>query len=350
MNGLVGWIRRHQVLTFFILAYALSWSVLFLYFPFSEKDPTGGILIEPLVVFSPALMAMVISGIADPLPKFESSWPRWIAFILSWLISATLLILYAWKVYQIDEAAVVAIVSGILAIFPAWVLSSAYARTPGIRALFSTLLKPRGSGLWYLVVFLFFPGIPLLGMGITRLLGGQAQFYLADLAFRDVAFLLVLEFLHVFLMTGGINEESGWRGLALPRLQSRYPTIVAALIVGFLWALWHLPFDISQDVPVAWMLENRLLWNPLFAILMSWLYNRTHGSVLAPAMFHAAMNAFGNQFSITIAGNVIFIGLAVVVIVHDKMWEKLPSDHPAVYRSPEHAAQPSVEPTPTPAP
>ena len=106
MNGLAGWIRRHQVLTFFILAYALSWSVLFLYFPFSEKDPTGGILIEPLVVFSPALMAMVISGIADPLPKFESSWPRWIAFILSWLISAAVLILYAWKVYQVDEAAV----------------------------------------------------------------------------------------------------------------------------------------------------------------------------------------------------------------------------------------------------
>ena len=87
------------------------------------------------------------------------------------------------------------------------------------------------------------------------------------------------------------------------------------------------------------------IWNPVFAILMSWLYNRTHGSVLAPAMFHAAMNAFGNQFSITSAGNVMFIGLAIVVIVYDKMWKKLPSDHPAVCRSPEHAAQPSVEPT-----
>ena len=343
MNTIAKWIRRHQVLAFFVLAYAISWSVLLLYFTFSQQDPTGGVLVEPLVVFSPALMAMLISGIAEPLPKYERGRPRWIAFVISWLISAVILILYAWKVYQVDELAVAVIVFGILAVFPAWVLSSAYARRPGIRQLFSTLIKPRGSILWYLVVFLIFPGIPLLGMGITRLFGGQAQFYLADRAFWEAAYLLLLEFLHVFLMTGGINEESGWRGFALPRLQSRYPVIVAALIVGYFWALWHLPLDIGQGVPVAWMLENRLLWNPVFAVLMSWLYNRTNGSVLAPVIFHAAMNAFGNQFSITTAGNVVFIALVIFVIVYDRMWEKLPPDHPAVYGSPEHAAQPSYE-------
>ena len=154
------------------------------------------------------------------------------------------------------------------------------------------------------------------------------------MAFRDAVFLLLLEFTHVFLMTGGINEESGWRGFALPRLQSRYPVIVAALIVGFFWALWHLPLDIGTGVPVAWILENRLVWNLVFAILMTWLYNRTNGSILAPALFHSAMNAFGNQFSITTAGNVIFIGLAIFAIASDRMWQKLPSDHPAVYQTP----------------
>ena len=167
MNTIADWIRRHQVLAFFILAYAISWSVLLLYFPFSQKDPTGGVLVEPLVVFSPALVAMFISGIAESLPKYERSRPRWLAFVISWLISAVVLILYAWKVYQVDELAVVVIIFGILAVFPAWVLSSAYARTPGIRQLFSTLLKPRGPALWYMVVFLFFPGIPLLGNGMS---------------------------------------------------------------------------------------------------------------------------------------------------------------------------------------
>jgi hypothetical protein len=51
------------------------------------------------------------------------------------------------------------------------------------------------------------------------------------------------------------------------------------------------------------------------------------------------MNAFGNQFSITTAGNVIFIALTVFVIVHDRMWKKLPSDHPAVYQHPERVGE-----------
>ncbi len=288
----------------------------------------------PIVVFSPALTAMLISGIAEPFPKHASSKPRWIAFILAWLFSAVILIVYALEIYKVEDLALAVIIFSIIAILPAWVLSSAYARTPGIRKLFSTLIKPRGPLLWYLVVFLIFPGIPLLGMGITRLLGGEAQFFLADMPSRDAATLLLLEFLHVFLMTGGINEESGWRGFALPRLQSRFPVIMAALVVGFFWAMWHLPYDIGEGVPITWILENRLLWTPLFAILMTWLYNHTNGSILAPALFHSAMNAFGNQISITTAGNVLFIGLAIIAILSDRMWKKLPYDHPAVYKLP----------------
>jgi len=334
MQKLTNWIKHHQVAAFFIFAYALSWSVLLLYFSIFKGDSTLGVLVEPIIVFSPALMAMMISGIADPLPKHESNRPRWIVFIVSWLASTAILILYAWKVYQVHETAVVVIMSGILAVFPAWVLASAHARTPGIRKLFSTILKPRGSVFWYLVIFLIFPGVPLLGMQITRLFGGKAEFFLADMVYQDVAILLLLEFLHVFLMTGGINEESGWRGFALPRLQSRYPVIVAALIVGFFWAMWHIPIDIGTGVPIPWILENRLVWNLVFAVMMTWLYNRTNGSILAPAIFHSAMNAFGNQFSITTAGNVLLISLAILLIIYDRMWEKLPSDHPAVHQAP----------------
>jgi hypothetical protein len=50
---------------------------------------------EPFIVFSPALMAMLISGIAEPLPRYENGKARWIAFLLAWLFSAPILILYA---------------------------------------------------------------------------------------------------------------------------------------------------------------------------------------------------------------------------------------------------------------
>jgi membrane protease YdiL (CAAX protease family) len=233
----------------------------------------------------------------------------------------------------------VIIIYCIWGLFPAWVLSSAYARTPGIRKQFSTLLKPRGSALWYLVIFLMFPGIPLLSLWITRLLGGDVQFYLDILGYEGIIIALLLEFLRGFFMTGGINEESGWRGFALPRLQTRYSVIAASVIVGVLWALWHLPYDLAPDSrgvsSLAWFLEYRLFWRVVFAVILAWLYNRTNGSLLAPVIFHPAMNAFGNAFFGTPISKVLFIALMIFAIVSDRMWKKLPSDHPAVYQSPE---------------
>ena len=266
-----------------------------------------------------------------PYPKYEREKSRWIAFSLSWVVSAVVLIVYGWEI-QGMKPVVAIIFYGLMALLPAWMLSSAYARNPGIRKQFSTLLKPRGSWIWYLVIFLIFPGLWLLGGALTRLFGGEALFYLAELGFKSAVFYLLFEFLRGFLMTGGINEESGWRGFALPRLQSRYPVIISAGIVWLFWSLWHLPYDIGRGDSLAWILENRLFWSLLVSILMTWLYNHTNGSILAPALFHPAMNTIGNTFSITTGGRVLFICLTIFAILYDRMWVKLPPEHPAVYQ------------------
>ena len=331
MNKIMHRIRRHQVLTFFVLVYVMAWTGMFLvYFVFPGNEVVE-ILSMPFVLFSPALTAMLISGIAEPRPKHKDSKPRWIAFVLSWLISAPIIILHAKNNLGVESVPAF-FVFGIMGIFPAWVLSSAYARTPGIRKLFSTLLKPRRPAIWYLVIFIIFPGFILLAFYITPILGGKAQFYLADLGIWGAAVFLFFEFSKGFVLTGGINEESGWRGFAIPRLQARYSVIVSGLIVGYLWAFWHLPYDIGEGVPTLWILQNRLFWTPLFGIVMTWFYNRTNGSLLTPALFHPAMNTFGNSFSITPVGNVLFIGVTIYAIVSDRMWQKLPPDHPAVYQ------------------
>ena len=331
MKTLTDYIRRHQVAAFFILVYAIAWPGLYLvYFVFPGNEVVGA-LSMPFVLFSPALTAMLISWIAQPRPKHDDIKPRWIAFTLSGLISAPIISLHAKNNMGVESVPAF-IIFGIMGIFPAWVLSSAYARTPGVRKMFSTLLKPSGPAIWYLVIFLIFPGILLLAFYVTPILGGKAQFYLADLGILGAAGFLFLEFSKGFVLTGGINEESGWRGFAIPRLQARYPVIVAGLIVGYLWAFWHLPYDIGEGVPTSWLLQNRLFWTPLMGVLMTWLYNRTNGSLLAPALFHPAMNAFGNNFSITPVANILLIGLTIYAIVSDRMWQKLPSDHPAVYQ------------------
>ena len=158
------------------------------------------------------------------------------------------------------------------------------------------------------------------------------------MGFEGALIFLALEFLRGFLETGGINEESGWRGFALPRLQARYPVIVAVIIVWFFWAAWHLPYDFGRGIPLDEILENRILWNLVFAILMSWVYNRTNGSILAPALLHPAMNTFGNNLGGGVLSGYLFVGLAIFAIAFDKMWKKLPTDHPAVYKSPEQSA------------
>ncbi len=331
MKRIAEWIKKHQVVAFFIIAFAITWPGLFLYYFIFPGNQIVEILCSQ-VVFSPALAAMLISAIAEPSPKSGSRIVRWTAFIISWIVSSIVQILYFWKITQVNLSTPIIVISCVFALFPAWVLSSAYARTPGVRKQFATLLKPRGPAIWYLVVFLIFPGILLLSMGITRLLGGQADFFLKNLGIKTVTIILLLEYLRGFLMTGGINEESGWRGFALPRLQARYPVILSAVIVWFFWALWHIPYDIGRDEPVAWILENRILWNLMVSIIMTWLYNRTNGSILAPALFHPAMNTFGNQFSITLTGRILIIAVAIFAIVSDRMWKKLPAESLSVHK------------------
>ncbi len=332
MDSLRLWLRHHQVAAFYIIVYTLSWPMFAVVFLFPTNQVLGAIL-GNLAVFSPALVAMLIAAIAEPGPKGGRRSARWIAFTIAWILSWAVSLLRFWLILKLALGSVLILFSGAVALFPAWIISSAYAGTPGIRKLFSTLLKPRGNPVWILVALLAFPVVQLLGAGITRLLGGEVTPEISGSPL-DIALFLTITFLSGFLYSGGINEESGWRGFALPRLQARYPVLVAIAIVWFTWALWHLPYDIGMGTPVEGILINRLFYNLLWSVLMAWMYNRSQGSLLAPALFHPAMNTFGNNLPKTTASLAFFVALAIFAIVRDRMWERLPGEHPAAYRAP----------------
>jgi membrane protease YdiL (CAAX protease family) len=91
-------------------------------------------------------------------------------------------------------------------------------------------------------------------------------------------------------LTFGLGEETGWRGFALPRLQQNRSARSATLILGVLWALWHLPqffysFDLSLLGVVTFAIS--ILCG---ALLLTWLYNSTGGSVLITTLWHGAFN------------------------------------------------------------
>jgi membrane protease YdiL (CAAX protease family) len=102
---------------------------------------------------------------------------------------------------------------------------------------------------------------------------------------------LIVPWLIFEILTNG--EEVGWRGYVLPRLQAKYSALSASLIVGLIWSVWHLPNFFGTGLSG----ERSFLWFTLahlaLAVLYTWLYNNTRGSLLLVVLFHATQNTAG---------------------------------------------------------
>jgi len=90
----------------------------------------------------------------------------------------------------------------------------------------------------------------------------------------------------------GLFEEIGWRGFALPHLQRRYSALVSSLIIGLVWAVWHLPnFVIPSEQPLWWHLLAFIPLIMALSVLFTWAYNSTGGSLFAVVLLHGAIYA-----------------------------------------------------------
>jgi uncharacterized protein len=92
------------------------------------------------------------------------------------------------------------------------------------------------------------------------------------------------------LLGGPLNEEMGWRGFALPHLQVRYGPLRGSLLLGAMWFLWHAPLFLIHDwlsVPV-WAFSILIL---CLAVLMTWGFNQSRGSVVSAVLMHALFNS-----------------------------------------------------------
>lgn len=337
MDTYTSWIKQHQVAAFYILVFGISWPAMIVAFFVFSHNAAAQAPFGLVATFSPVLIALMISAIVRPGPKRERTGTRWIVFIAAWLFAWVVLSLHTWQIRDVPLGPETVIPTGIVALLPGWLISCAYSRIPGVRQLFGTLLRPRRCVLWYLAAILIVPAIQMTGAGLTLLAGGEVASELSGMSISGGFVLIALTFLNGFLVSGGINEETGWRGFVLPRLQATFPVIGAVVIVWFFWALWHIPYDIGMGVPLEGILINRIVHNFIFALLMAWLYNRTGGSLLAPALFHPAMNAFGNILPRTDAGLALMIILVIAVIIGDRMWKRLPNDDPAVHPAMNHS-------------
>ena len=126
-------------------------------------------------------------------------------------------------------------------------------------------------------------------------------------------------------LTAGLMEEFGWRGFLLPHLLKRYSPLVATLWVGFIWGgVWHGYADyfaFGGRGAVTWVLI--LLLGPIlltaWAIIITWVYARTQGSLLLACLMHATISSsaliFGQTYTTTaeeITWTAISVGLAML--------------------------------------
>lgn len=162
----------------------------------------------------------------------------------------------------------------------------------GVRALLRPLGIWRVGAGWYAVALGLPAAIFLAGMAVYSLFGGDAGPWLYPPADgQRIAAMIVFP----------IGEEIGWRGLAQPRLQRRHGALVASLLVGVGWALWHLPMFLLAGLPPSLILISIVLI-VASSVVYGWLYNRTQGSLLLAILFHAGGHL--NNPSQALPGNV----------------------------------------------
>lgn len=167
-----------------------------------------------------------------------------------------------------------------------------------LRAFWRRGLNARFPLRWWLVIFLLPLLVAALPLGLHLLAGGSAP----EDTLLSQPWMILPVFLTYFF-TGGGNEEWGWRGYALDRLQSRWSPLGASLLLGVIWGAWHIPlFFIEETGQFHMSLLAFLLAAPSVSILHSWVYNKTGGNFLAAWILHSALGTAWEIFPIVQPG------------------------------------------------
>src|SRR5918995_1329917 len=206
-----------------------------------------------------------------------------LAYALAWIIESPLVILT--DSVTDTQVLVVQILSANVPSVVAIMLTAMVFGRGALRKLLGRLLIWRVNPLWYLVVVL----------GPVALSGGMVAFnaFVGGPAISvGVPLLTVVITLAFFIFPGSaLGEEIGWRGYALPRLQSGRSALSASLILGVIWALYHLPlFFTGQAFRSPSLLVPFVVSGLALSVILTWVYNSTGGSLLLVVVLHATAN------------------------------------------------------------
>jgi membrane protease YdiL (CAAX protease family) len=150
----------------------------------------------------------------------------------------------------------------------------------GLARFFRRLLLWRAPARWWLFLLLGIPAVVYTGAALKGTIGDPFPF---------ASWGGLLSALALALFLGPI-EEFGWRGLALPLLQRRFAPFWAGLILGVIWALWHIPSFLISGMPqTAWAAGPYFAGIIAISVILTPFFNAARGSLLVAVLYHFQM-------------------------------------------------------------
>ena len=328
MNTLSHWLYKHQVAGFLLLVFIISWTNWLLGYILFPDDELLQAMFFKVGIFAPALVSIFISGqINRNKAGVSSTLKKWGTFCMIWLAAWFHIVIYAHVTSNLPIDQKLVMVSAVISTLPAFIASSVFSRNEGVKKLLVSIVRLKGNPFWFLFALLIIPITMYLGYLLSIALGNELpsinQSFQEFSSLQPIAVIMLI-FVNEFLQAGGLPEEVGWRGFVLPRMQTRFSPLIASILLGFFWALWHGPLLIG-------MFQDAGLWRMLLRILMigisfTWIYNRTGGSLLAVMLLHASWNTTLVFLPRTDIFLVLMTLLLTAAVLGDKMWKKLPAD------------------------
>ena len=224
------WFKRHSLILYFIIAFAFSWTIYLslVAIKYGWTDAPIPYSLHYLASFGPTLAALIVTALTAGKEGLRELWSRMIKWRVRW--GYAVFAVFSPIVFFILAALIIRIIKG------EWL---------DVRLL--------GQANY----------MPYLGWGVLPL----------------------------WLITFGFGEEIGWRGFALPRLQKTMSVQRATLTLALIWSLWHMPaffyLDTIENLGGLMIIPGFMIGVLFGAVLLTWLYNGTGGSILMVAVWHA---------------------------------------------------------------
>jgi len=227
-----------------------------------------------------------------------------LAFVISWIIWLPLL-LFPARADQLDFLVLI----GVYGPFLAGIITTLiYNGRVGLWSWLKSVFKWRIPFRWYLIggVLINFLFVAL-HIGLYLLLGGSLFPASGDIPWYGYLVIFPVSVFLGFPFGSGMGEEAGWRGFALPKLLERFSPVTASIILGAIWGLWHIPVLLMSTWEGATQGILLFVYVIPLSMIMTWVYLKSRRSTIPVMLMHTGGNLYGSMLSSSLVMQTVLV-------------------------------------------